>query len=431
MSAEIPAPRYGAAAVEWRRAPHAAAALLCLLLLLFPLIVRDDAPLTILCQIEIAAVFALSYNMLLGETGLFSLGHAIFMGLGGFVAVHWLRVVAAAELSFPLPLLPLVGAAGGLAFGLPFGWLATRRSGTAFIMITLGFGELLTSSAFILTDFFGGEAGVSGDRTSGLPLFGWDFGPQVEVYFLTTLWAIAACVAIYALRSTPLGRLANAARDSADRLSFVGYNPKFVYFLMFVLSATFAGVAGALAAINYEIVTSSSLGFAATSMVIVMVYVGGKSQFAGPILGAALITLAQTQLSLLTGAWMLYLGILFMLVILFAPDGLVGAVVRHMPVARAGLLPRLLPGYLVLGAAAAVLAAGGVMIVEMTWRLSVDADKGPVIAFPGMPVDATALMSWVVAAALCAIGAAGIGLTRPRLREAWQAVHAMLDGGRG
>ena len=129
-----------------------------------------------------------------------------------------------------LAVVPAVGAAGGLAFGALFGWLATRRSGTAFIMITLGLSELVTSSVYILTDFFGGEEGISADRTSGLPLFGWDFGPQTQVYYLTTVWTLLAIGAIYVLRITPLGRIANATRDSSERVSFLGFDPKLVSF---------------------------------------------------------------------------------------------------------------------------------------------------------------------------------------------------------
>jgi branched-chain amino acid transport system permease protein len=402
----------------------------CLLVLaILPALIPGKAVLTIVCQMEVAALFALSYNMLLGETGLFSFGHAAFMGLGGFVAIHALRLITAHHLTVPIVVLPVIGALGGLFFGVIFGWLSTRRVGTAFIMITLGFSELIGASAFILTDFFGGEEGINGDRTGGAPFFGWDFGPQIQVYYLTAVWTALGVAAIYALTRTPLGRIANATRDTPERVSFIGYDPKLVSFLMFCLSATFAGLAGGLYAINYEIMTSASLGYRTTSMVIVMVYVGGVRHFVGPIIGAFLITLAQANLATYTGAWLLYLGLLFVLIIVFAPDGLAGFLLRHAPVVRAGLTHRLAPSYGLIGTAAVALAAGTIMIVEMTWRLSIDTDKGPLLKLAGASLNVLGLLPWLVAVGLCGVGLVGLRFAKPYADRQWQSIGTLVERG--
>jgi branched-chain amino acid transport system permease protein len=398
-----------------------------LMLIALPAVIPGDAVLTVVCQMEIAALFALSYNMLLGETGLFSFGHAVFMGLGGFVAIDALKLIAAHHLPIPIVVLPIVGALGGLFFGVIFGWLATRRSGTAFIMITLGFSELVNAGAFVLTDFFGGEEGISADRTSAVPFLGWDFGPQIQVYYLTALWTFVGIAAIYALTRTPLGRIANATRDTPERVSFVGYDPKFVCFLMFCLSATFAGFAGGLYAINYEIMTAASLGYRATSMVIVMTYVGGVRHFAGPIIGAFLITLAQANLASYTGAWLLYLGILFVLIIVFAPEGLAPFLARHVAVLRAGLAHRLVPAYVLVGTAGASLAAGAVAGIEMTWRLSIDTDKGPHLQLADIPVDASQPWAWASAFALAAAGVVGLRLAMPYAAGRWKSILTLAE----
>ena len=138
----------------------------------------------------IMIVFALSYNMLLGETGLLSFGHAVYYGLGGFLTVHAMNTVIHDALPVPLPAVPLVGGFSGLLFGIIFGSVSTRRAGTAFAMISLGLGELVASSSLILRGFFGGEEGVSTNRTKLLRVFGLNFGPQIQVDYLI---AAGAC----------------------------------------------------------------------------------------------------------------------------------------------------------------------------------------------------------------------------------------------
>ena len=107
-----------------------------------PLVFRSGTALTVMSLAGIAIVFALSYNMLLGQTGLLSFGHAVYYGLGAFFAVHFMNAVTAGDLPVPLPVIPLIGGLGGLVFAIIFGWVSTRRSGTAFAMITLGLAEL-------------------------------------------------------------------------------------------------------------------------------------------------------------------------------------------------------------------------------------------------------------------------------------------------
>jgi branched-chain amino acid transport system permease protein len=166
--------------------------------------------------------------MLLGETGLLSFGHAVYYGLGGFMAVHAMNTVIHDRLPIPVPLMPLVGGLSGLLFGVIFGSVSTRRAGTAFAMISLGLGELVASSSLILRGFFGGEEGVSTNRTKLLRLFDLNFGPQIQVYYLIAGWCLLCMVAMYALTRTPFGRICNAVRENPERAQFVGYNPRIV-----------------------------------------------------------------------------------------------------------------------------------------------------------------------------------------------------------
>ncbi|HJN97157.1 MAG TPA: branched-chain amino acid ABC transporter permease, partial [Gammaproteobacteria bacterium] len=139
-------------------------------------------------QMAIAIVFALSYNMLLGQGGMLSFGHAVYFGLGGFMAVHALILIEFETVYFSIIYIPLVGGLIGLLAALFIGSFSTHKAGTVFAMISLGIGELIAASSLIFVSFFGGEAGVSGDRTFGPPLFGVEFLRDVEIYYLAAAW---------------------------------------------------------------------------------------------------------------------------------------------------------------------------------------------------------------------------------------------------
>ncbi len=223
-----------------------------------------------------------------------------------------------------MPVVPLIGGLTGLLFAVLLGWVSTQRSGTAFAMISLGVAELIASSALILRTFFGGEAGISANRTKLLKLFGWNFGPQIQIYYLVAAWTLIAVIAMYALTRTPFGRMCNAVRDNPERVQFVGYNPHVVRYLAFCFSGFFAGIAGALAAINFEIANSAYLGAAQSGTVLFATYIGGIGFFIGPIVGAIFVTLLSLGLSDLTQVWQLYFGLIFIAVVMFAPGGITG-----------------------------------------------------------------------------------------------------------
>jgi branched-chain amino acid transport system permease protein len=284
----------------------------------------------------IAAIFAISYNLLLGQTGLLSFGHAVYFGLGGYAAIHLLRAVNAG-LAIPVPLVPLAGALAGLAAGIAIGAVATRRAGTIFALITLGIGELVHAASLMLPALFGGEEGITASRTRAPHFLGLDFGSQVQVYYVIASWLMVAAFVALAFMRTPVGRMCNAVRDNPERAEFVGYNPQRVRFIACSVAAMLAGLAGGLHAINYEIVTSEAVGATRSGEVLLMVYIGGVHHFAGAILGAVAITWLQVSLSSYTSAWLLYLGLLFMAMILYAPGGLAAIAAKQV---AAGAKPR-------------------------------------------------------------------------------------------
>ena len=191
---------------------------LAALFALAPRVFASGTALTMMSVMGTMIIFALSYNILLGQTGLLSFGHAVYYGLGGFVAIHAMNGVIHAKLGVPVAIIPLVGGLAGLAFGFLFGLVSTRRAGIIFSMISLGLGELVSSSSFILRTFFGGEAGITTNRAKLAPLFGYKFGPQIEVYYLIAVWCFLCIVAMYALTRTPFGRIVQrGARQSRAR----------------------------------------------------------------------------------------------------------------------------------------------------------------------------------------------------------------------
>jgi len=390
-----------------------------------PLVVGHGFALSLLCQMGILVVFALSYNMLLGQTGLLSFGHAVYYGLGALFTIHALNL-AKGGLALPVTLMPLVGAAAGLAFGIVFGYLTTRRAGTTFAMISLGVGEMVAACSLMFPAFFGGEAGISGNRAIGAPVLGITYGSQVQMYYLIAAWLIACVAAMRALTRTPLGRMANAVRDNPERAQFVGYDPQWVRFLMVALSGLFAGIAGALSALNYEIVTVESLSAGTSGLVLLATYLGGLGFFAGPIVGAILVTLMQTVLANATQAWPFYFGLVFLATVLFAPGGITGVAMLQRRIWEARLLGAALAIYARMAIPAAATLAGSALLVEMAYHAS--SGRGA-FRLLGWALDTRSAAAWLGAAAFFA---AAVLLARWRWRHealAWARIAEALAGG--
>lgn len=400
-----------------------------LLLLLLPHVFSSRLALSTMSLMGTMIIFALSYNMLLGQTGLLSFGHAVFFGLGGFVTVHMLNMAASGGWLLPLPLFPIAGALGGLFFGVLLGAISTRRASTAFAMITLGIGELVASSALILRRFFGGEEGITTDRTDVLNLFGYSFGPQIQVYYLIAAWCLLSVALMYAITRTPFGRICNAVRDNPQRTSFIGYDNTMVRFISFSLSGLFAGIAGGLSALNFEIMNSAQMGSAESGVVILMTYIGGVGNFAGPILGAILVTWLQLILSDATRVWPLYVGLLFICMVMFAPGGIAGLIAMQRPLLAAGRLHRVLPYYLLALVPGVVALTGVSLLIETSHQFSIRAAYGPERTFFSIPFSVDSPLPWLTGLALAA-GGSWLFLRAARLaRNAYDEAVALGRGG--
>jgi branched-chain amino acid transport system permease protein len=387
--------------------------------IVLPHVIRAPAAVPVMNQMGIAIIFALSYNMLLGQGGMLSFGHAVYFGLGGFIAAHALNLAGRGVVWLPVPLVPLVGGLGGLAFAALYGSFSTGRAGTVFAMISLGIGELMAASSLIFDKFFGGEEGITTNRTKAPLLFGLDFTTDRKVYYLIAFWALAATALMYAFSRTPIGRISNAVRDNPERAEFVGYSARRVRYVVFCAAGLFAGIAGGLFAINYEILTAENMGLNASGAVLLMTYIGGIGYFVGPVLGAIIFTFLQSMLSDYTRIWLLYLGLLFLATVLFVPAGVAGVLLMHAPAWRARRIRRLLAPYLLTGVLALVAAVGIVGLLEMmSFVVSAPAGQSTRRLFR-VAVNVRAATPWLVFAALAAAGVVGSRWAMPRAATAF------------
>jgi branched-chain amino acid transport system permease protein len=228
----------------------------------------------------------------------------------------------------------------------------------------------------------------------------------VQVYYLVAAWCFCSLLFIYHFSKTPLGIMCLAVRDNAERVAFLGFQPNRVRLLTFTISATIAGIAGSLHAITFEHMGFESLGLVQSGLVLFMTYIGGSGVLLGPAIGALIVTLLQTLVSRFTSAWAFYLGITFVLVVVFVPGGLGGLIANHWRIwtaSRAALLRLLLP-YAVGAACTLVGLAGVVLATEMaSFATNIARTSSTIILF-GLAFDIRSAVPWLAAAGLTIVG---------------------------
>jgi branched-chain amino acid transport system permease protein len=388
-------------------------------LLGLPLLFDSILAISILNQMAIAIVFALSYNMLLGQGGMLSFGHAVYFGLGGFLSVHALMLIEFETMVFSILWIPLIGGLFGLLAGIFIGSFSTRKAGTVFAMISLGIGELIAASSLIFSSFFGGEAGISGDRTFGPTFFGFDFAQNIEIYYVAAVWAFIATLFMWLFTQTPAGRMANAVRDNPERAEFIGYSSRKVRFISFCASGMFAGIAGGLFALNYEFITEENLNAATSGRVLLMAYIGGLGYFIGPIIGAVVLTLMNSLLSNYSELWMLYLGIMFLLTVMFLPRGFAGFIMMHQVAWVRGNMKTLIKPYIITGIPALLFTACAIVLIEMSHT------DDEVFHYLGLALNPASPITWIVILAIA--GGAFYAAKRSliQLNDAWETANAI------
>ncbi|PKR53736.1 branched-chain amino acid ABC transporter permease [Thalassospira marina] len=377
-----------------------------------------------LVNVLIASLFALAFNLLIGQAGLLSFGHAAYFGVGAFATLH-LMLAIEDGLVFPTPLLPLAGALAGLVVGLIAGYFSTMRSGVYFALVTLAIAELFHSLAPHLEGIFGGEAGVSSMR---MPWTGFTFGSILEVYYLTLAWVVVCGLGLWAYTRTPFGRLTLALRDNEQRVRFLGYNAHSAKVIVFAVSAMVSGVAGALQAISYETTNYSLFASGVSAQVVLQTFVGGSTVFFGPVIGATIFTLFSFLVSDLTRSWVFYQGLIFVLIMLYAPTGIGGVVYHHLRHRHQIDWSKMAAPYGVAICGGLLIAAGTVFLTETVGILfgqeyamaRQTADMGfPAFELFGVAWQPAGILTWLLPAIALAGGCFILTRARRQIDHLW------------
>ena len=398
-----------------------------LILLVVPLIFRSNLEQSVLTQIGIGIVACLSYNILLGQGGMLSFGHAVYTGLGAFVTVH--AMLGVADRSFPIPmsLVPLIGGFGGMLFAALLGYVTTKKAGTPFAMITLGIGELVAPMVLMVPEFFGGEGGITVNRTAGPAFLGITYGPQIQVYYLIAIYTFVCTAAMFAFTRTPLGRMLNAVRDNPERVEFIGYNTQRVRYFSFVIAGFFAGIAGGMYALHSEIATPEAVGAARSGAYLLFTFLGGATFFFGPIIGAVLMVLGFALFSEVTKAWQLYLGLIFMFMVMYAPGGIASLLMMNLRVTAHRKLHRLWGWYALLAVTGLLMLAGFAALIEMIYARQFGSVGETTARFFGMTLETTSVTPWLVAVAVAIAGFAAFEAVRRRFARVWGKVQEEIQ----
>jgi len=389
-----------------------------------------------LTNMLIASLFAMAFNLLIGQAGLLSFGHAAFFGVGAFATLHLMGAIEDRVVSFPTPLLPLAGAAAGFVIGAFAGYFATMRSGVYFALVTLAIAELLHSLAPHWDGLFGGEAGLSSMR---MPWAGLTFGSPLQVYYLALGWAVLSILLLWAYTRTPFGRLTLALRDNEQRVRFIGYNAHTTKVIIFSISAMFSGIAGALLAISNETANYSLFSTHVSAQVVLHTFVGGSTVFLGPAVGASIFTLFAFYISEVTRTWLLYQGLIFVLVMLYAPQGIGGLVQTHIQHWSKISWPELGRAYALAAVVAACFAAAVVFLVEsfaIIFSPEYAAARGrldgtwPPFKLFGVEWEVFSPVTWMIPIGLLAVGLLLLPSARRMLRETWDQILERAEAAR-
>jgi branched-chain amino acid transport system permease protein len=271
----------------------------------------------------IGSLFALSFNILLGNTGLLSFGHGAYFGLGAYgVALLMQKAGVHYFLAIPLSLL-ITGAIAAV-----IGYFCSRVVAMSFAILTLAFGELLFTIASKWYTFTGGDDGIQSVFPPGI------IASSARFYYFTLIIVALASLAIWRILHSPFGYTLQCIRDNRQRIESIGINVRRYQWMAFIISGIFAGLAGSLFVTLNWTVAPTDIGWVKGGEPLVMTIVGGQYVFGGPIIGAAILTFFQFFVGQLTLYWALVIGIVLALVVRFLPGGVGGFIQERLAFRR-------------------------------------------------------------------------------------------------
>ena len=279
--------------------------------------------LSLLTDLLIFGLFAMSLDLILGYTGMLSFGHAAYFGLGAYASALVLL-----EFAQPVPVALLAGMLLAGVVALPVGWLSTRSTGVYFAMLTLAFAQFLYTVAYKWRSLTGGSDGIAGVPKTTLFWGGPSLASSHAFYFLAAACVVLSLLLCRALVRSPFGRALQAIRENERRFTSLGRDPRPFKLVVFVIAAVFAGLAGALFAPFRGFASPEVMFWVFSGQALMMVTMGGIGTLVGPILGAMVFILIQEVLSSYTEHWMIFTGVVFVLIVIFLPGGLVGTARR-------------------------------------------------------------------------------------------------------
>ena len=291
-----------------------------LFFIIFPFIVPYKALAT---QIIIWGLFALGFNVCLGYTGMLSFGHAAYFGVGAYTAgIVLIRLWE--NIWFSL----LGGLVMGALLALILGYLCIKRRGIYFAMLTLAFAQLVYFVAFQWVDLTGGDNGLRNIPAVPLSFFGLSINiyTPLRFYFFVLFFVFLSLLALNRILQSPFGQVLQAVRENEQRARSCGYDATNVRWVAFIISGAISGLAGGLYALYLHFVGIDSLYYSTSGQVIMMTLLGGMGTFIGPFIGAGVFLYLEDVLSVITPNWMIFLGVIFVLCVLFFPSGIWGTV---------------------------------------------------------------------------------------------------------
>lgn len=290
---------------------------------ILPFVLKNRFYLSLINEMMIFGLLAMSLDVLLGYTGLLSFMHNAYLGIGAYIVGLFLIHVSPTSLWLAC----LVGVIATSLIALPVGWVQVRTGGLAFALLTLAFGMMFFTIVWKWYSLTGGDDGLMGVPSPEVHLFGWHLGNTGDpaVMYLLTLFVVSSCfVLTRRIINSPFGAVLEAIRENEERASFVGINVRKYKLYGWMLACILAGISGALFILYKGYIGPTTMSAFAGAGILMMVLLGGMGTLWGPLVGSAIFIYIQDYISTMTEHWEIYLGLVVIFLVLFMPKGFVG-----------------------------------------------------------------------------------------------------------